>query len=637
LIMYFPLRSSLCTSLLLALLSACGGGTVSVSSSSTTASTLSGLAATGAALRGALVSAHCVKGPALSGTTHTTTGAFELVLTADHQAPCILQVTGGAPSVTLHSFAEAAGTVNITPATDLIVAHALQADPASAFAAFTATHSDTIAGRITAATTYVQAQLKAITGSDYTADPRTGTLVVGDANDTVLDLLGAAVTKANKSFTDLRSGAAAGQTLKDTVLSSNTEGGGSGNTPATCNTALFSGGVRNPTTQELSSFAKTYSGDKGSFNMDASFTKSGSVSLALSTTGGLNVDSTAQTVTSLCYETAAAQLVVHFGAQGHVDLKADGSFSGVSADGTTALRTASTSGGDTGTTAGDWGSVTLTSAALAADRVIRPNLLPTFDQTVFSSGPGRKLSMFKSANPLQGDAGMDSITVNFLNTSGTVISVGALVLPDPSLPLSGKNYAATCSGCNGVTVDLSAGTVTFANTTLTATALSGSPANATLNGTYRLPNYAARSGTTVTAAGLTACAITADAVSATLSNIACMGGTYVGTGVEGQACTVQIDTSAQTFRFDDGVRNNTFTWTSSGGYTNLASYRVGSVTQTASMSRPGTPLETIAVTVTPIANSAGSVKVSMKALHAVGGNMTSLYDRPCTLELSAAN
>jgi hypothetical protein len=154
----------------------------------------------------------------LTGTTDAD-GIFDLPLTTAHTAPCMLQVAGGTPSVTLHGFATAAGLVNITPITDLIVAKALGSDPATAFSAFDRTTGSTISGALTTAKAYVQTQVTSITGSGTTADPMSGKFVVGDADDKVLDALGAALAAAsgNKTIVDLRSSATRGEALTGIV------------------------------------------------------------------------------------------------------------------------------------------------------------------------------------------------------------------------------------------------------------------------------------------------------------------------------------------------------------------------------------------------------------------------------------
>jgi hypothetical protein len=168
------------------------------------------------AIANGAVIAKCVAGAPLTGTTDSN-GAFELALTADQVAPCILQVTGGTPSVTLYSFALAAGHVNISPISDMVVAKALGSDSDAAFSSFDATKGSAISNGLSAAKTYVNTQLAAIIGSSPNVDALTGTFVVGDANDKLLDALGSAMTAAAKSIADLRTGAAGGLALESRV------------------------------------------------------------------------------------------------------------------------------------------------------------------------------------------------------------------------------------------------------------------------------------------------------------------------------------------------------------------------------------------------------------------------------------
>lgn len=328
--------TALCASVMMAL-TACGGGDADINTAAP--ATLTGLAATGAAIPNADVTARCVAGDPLAGKTDAN-GVFTLTLSATHTAPCMLEVVNGTSR--LYSFATEAGRVNITPATDLVVAHALKGNPADVFAGFGKETASDIRSGLDAAKTYVKAQLKAVTGADYATDPIADALVVGDASDKVLDALAKALGDAGKSITDLREGARTGASLT-TLLAKEPgtgEGGGGGATVPSCNTSLFSGGVRNATAQEIASFGTEYIGEAGTFNINGEFQKTGEASLALSTAGALTVNAKAQTVSSICMETAASQLVVHFGANGHVDLKAAGKFNGVLADGSTVIRSA---------------------------------------------------------------------------------------------------------------------------------------------------------------------------------------------------------------------------------------------------------------------------------------------------------
>lgn len=111
--------------------------------------------------------------------------------------------------------------------------------------------------------------------------------------------------------------------------------GGSGNAggnagEVTCNTTHYqAGAVHAPTANELASYAKTYNGNTGSFDMSG-FTSSGAATLVFSNVGGLTYNGTAQTVNSVCADNTHAMLYVEFGGAGAVDLFADngGGFSG---------------------------------------------------------------------------------------------------------------------------------------------------------------------------------------------------------------------------------------------------------------------------------------------------------------------
>ncbi len=164
--------------------------------------TITGLAATGAAMGNAAISAKCVSGTA-SGST-AADGSFMLLLNSDQVAPCLLQVTKG--STTLHSFAETAGYVNVTPVTDLVVTKALGSDAATAFTSFNAATAATINTGLVAAKAYVKTEITALTGSAQSGDPMTGVFKVGDADDRVLDSMNAKLAVAGRGLDDMRRG-----------------------------------------------------------------------------------------------------------------------------------------------------------------------------------------------------------------------------------------------------------------------------------------------------------------------------------------------------------------------------------------------------------------------------------------------
>ncbi len=108
-----------------------------------TTQTVSGTAAIGAAITDGTVTAVCSDGSSFTESVTTDANGNWSGEVADGAMPCALQVTGGNPPVTLHSYVAAPGTVNITPLTDLIMASATGENPADWFANFDGTAVDT--------------------------------------------------------------------------------------------------------------------------------------------------------------------------------------------------------------------------------------------------------------------------------------------------------------------------------------------------------------------------------------------------------------------------------------------------------------------------------------------------------------
>jgi len=160
--------------------------------------------------------------------------------------------------------------------------------------------------------------------------------ISADSNTVAADILGQIISGLNSNCT------LTNNVLTCTLSSGGGDTGGGGTVGGiACDTSLFqAGAVRDATSTELAAYAQTYSGNTGSFDQNFVFTPDGNVTLVFGSTGTLTYNSQSQTVTSICYETAAPQLVVHFGAFGHVDLMTDGSFTGVSPDGMSIIRSA---------------------------------------------------------------------------------------------------------------------------------------------------------------------------------------------------------------------------------------------------------------------------------------------------------
>ena len=171
---------------------------------------VTGTAATGAAMANAAVTVKCASGPTTTGTT-AADGSFYITLAGGQTAPCMVQATKG--GLTLYSFTNALGRVNVTPISDLVVSKALGSDPSAAFASFDSTKGATISAGLTTAAAYVNTQVVALTGSSPPGDLLSANFKVGDANDKVLDALTASLSTAGKSVYDLRNSAVFGASL----------------------------------------------------------------------------------------------------------------------------------------------------------------------------------------------------------------------------------------------------------------------------------------------------------------------------------------------------------------------------------------------------------------------------------------
>lgn len=224
------------SSLIVALLTACGGSDNN-SQPTSPSTTITGTAATGAAIVGGAVTAKCASGTA-AGITGTD-GSFTLSLASGQTAPCILQVTKGA--VTLYGYASTAGHVNITPLTDMTLSKALADSPAVAFNNFDTAHQNSIAAGLISAKAYVKAQIIAAGLGTPTGDLLTDAFVVGDANDHIFDALSAALNNASKSMTDLRVLAAGGATLTTLISTGSTTTAGTGLTVSAASNSTRNG------------------------------------------------------------------------------------------------------------------------------------------------------------------------------------------------------------------------------------------------------------------------------------------------------------------------------------------------------------------------------------------------------------
>ena len=203
----------LASTALAAVLAACGSG--GGGSSPVAAATVSGVAATGLAIANGQVSLKCTAGNA-SPVTTLADGSYSIDVSA-LTLPCVARVayndaTTGAPQE-LHSLVQAAGTVNITPVTDMIVADlSTTGVAADAFDKFDANEvASYTADRIRTAAQTVKTELLS-QGIDVTKlpdDPIRSKLQAadgsspGDAQDSVLDEIHAKLQEQGKTLHDV--------------------------------------------------------------------------------------------------------------------------------------------------------------------------------------------------------------------------------------------------------------------------------------------------------------------------------------------------------------------------------------------------------------------------------------------------
>lgn len=201
-----------CSTLALATLAACGGGGGSSSPSSLS---ISGTAATGAAMTGASIKVQCANGT--SSTTSNSDGTYSVTVSGG-ALPCMLEASSNDGTATiLHSVVESgAGTsvvANITPITELIVAQLLSnSSLATVFANFssnTSAQQAITSSNRTAAIAQINSILAPIDSSITRIDPLKGSFkattatVSGDATDLLIDKIVAKLAQVSPNTTTL--------------------------------------------------------------------------------------------------------------------------------------------------------------------------------------------------------------------------------------------------------------------------------------------------------------------------------------------------------------------------------------------------------------------------------------------------
>jgi hypothetical protein len=187
------------------LLTACGGG----GGGTPAAGTLGGVAAVGTPIVNGNISVVCTAGSALATTTNATTGAWSVTLSGQ-TLPCAVEVSNGtingvSNTTRYHSIATAAGTVNVTPLTDLMVANlAGSASPGIWFAGLSTTPTtlNTITpAQVNASLVKLSAALSALSPLGSNNPITTAfTPVAGNVSDDMLSALATAIA-ANTGVT----------------------------------------------------------------------------------------------------------------------------------------------------------------------------------------------------------------------------------------------------------------------------------------------------------------------------------------------------------------------------------------------------------------------------------------------------
>jgi len=329
-------------------LTGCGGG------SGTTSTSISGTAATGAALAGTieLVDAN---GVVVGNQLIDANGAFTIDTTG-LAPPFILRATGSGndAGIILYSLADGVtGVFNITPLTHLALELLRQddagapADLAALFAAWNAQVDPTDLADLQTGLLQAQARINANLAQQFTdagLTPanfdflRTAFVPNLQGLDAVLEAISGLTFNGNQITMNVGGNPFTFNFNIDiagfNIGGGNAGGGGGGGGGAgvlTCDTTLFQpNSVHAASAQELADFAGNYTGDVYTDDGNGIFTPSAGTA-AFDASGVLTLNGQAKTATSICVDNVAGAfgtvLYVHF-ADGHVDLFANDTFSG---------------------------------------------------------------------------------------------------------------------------------------------------------------------------------------------------------------------------------------------------------------------------------------------------------------------
>lgn len=190
-----------------AALAACGGGGGGgpvPSPPPPSSITVAGTGVKGVALVGATVEVKCASGTA-SATT-SSSGAYSVTITGG-TLPCVIKLTGTGGEV-FHSVVPGSGstgsfTSNVTPLTEMIVAHLAGTSPAAYFAAFGGSTTISSAA-VTQSIAYVKSAVASVTDLG-SINPIADALAVGNAQDQKIDAVMAALAAAGVTLPSVTS------------------------------------------------------------------------------------------------------------------------------------------------------------------------------------------------------------------------------------------------------------------------------------------------------------------------------------------------------------------------------------------------------------------------------------------------
>lgn len=286
------------------------------------------------------------------------------------------------------------------------------------------------------------------------------------------------VTNGTLACTASTGGGSSSSSSSSGGSSSSSSSSGGSSSGVTCDTTLFvPGAVQTPTANELASFARTYTGSEGSFDVNFNFVASGAATLVFNANGSATYNSAAYTPTSHCLENlngGGQQLVIHAG-NSHFDLRTDGSWNGLAPNGSVVNNTpyggGGGGGGATGVTLPNGNSITN-----AATITYQPIINVTGGKIITFTEGAAKIELYDYVNTLgvgAGDSGM---------------SIG--ITPYNACALNPSYVDANTPACAnvGVSFDRSTGQASFTNTPMHAIVFT-CPGTCELNGSLSFTPY----------------------------------------------------------------------------------------------------------------------------------------------------